>query len=480
MGDMNKNLEKYLIEAANTEKSQLSADNPYRDIGFDEEKGRLGWVKTIPFSQIKASLEDIESLLEGKKSVIFVGMGGSINGIKPLLALSPECPFYTLDNLDPKALLEVVDKIESLEEALVVSISKSGTTKETQLLSLTLKELFSNRLGKDSWPKHFLWLSDPSSFQKLDDLGWEGVRKRAIQFDGENDVGGRFSSPHTLIFLLPLFLLFDKNFSKLQDYYNSFVALKPEIQEQAYSASQECKDRPEAYFSPLITGSFGESFSSWIVQLFQESLGSKLKSMPVKTITDTGGDELFYPLKFDLKIDSPFVSLTSQMYFFQVFIAYYSAQRQVNFVTQNFVEKYKQQMHKLEGQGNDTISSKMPDLESIAKETKKLIQPEHRFIEVVLYFYPDLKVKEAVKRVFTRDFPQRRILIFMGSDWNHQSYQAAFGSEDTFYVLLTTSCYEFQISDISKDTLAKNTEALQVIAEATYLTLKDKSLLYSF
>lgn len=477
---MNKNLEKYLIEAANTEKSQLSPDNPYRDLGFDQEKGRLGWAKTTPFSQIKASLDDIASLLEAKKSFIFVGMGGSINGIKPLLALFPESHFYTLDNLDPKAVLEVVDKIESLEETLVVSISKSGTTKETQLLSLTLKELFFNRLGKDSWAKHFLWLSDPSSFQKLDALGWEEVRKSPIQFDGENDVGGRFSSPHTLIFLLPLFLLLDKNLSKLQKYYNSFVKLKPEIQEQAYSASQECKNRPQAYFSPLVTGSLGESFSSWIVQLFQESLGSKLKSLAVKTITNPDGNELFYSLKLDLKIDSPFVSLTSQMYFFQLFIAYYSAQRKINFVTQNFVEKYKQQMHKLEGQGNDVISRGRLGLESIAEETKKLIQPEHRFIEVVLYFYPDLKARESVRNVFTGNFPQRQILIFVGSDWNHQSYQAAFGSKDTFYVLLTAFSYESQIAGISKDTLAKNTETLQVIAEATYLTIKDKSLLYSF
>ena len=137
-------------------------------------------------------------------------------------------------------------------------------------------------------------------------------------------------------------------------------------------------------------------------------------------------------------------------------------------------------MHKLEGQGSDVISRKMPDLESIAKETKKLIQPEHRFIEVVLYFYPDLKAREAVREVFTRNFPQRLIFIFVGSDWNHHSYQAAFGSKDTFYVLLTTSFYESQIADISKDTLTKNTDTLQVIAEATYLTIKDKSFLCSF
>ena len=292
---MKKNLEKYLIKAANAAKEELPSDNPYRDIGFDGEKGRLGWARTIPFSRIKSSLERVLPLLAGKKNFIFVGMGGSINGIKPLLILFKKKTVFTIDSLDPGAIAEVIGSIEDLEGTMVIPISKTGTTKETQLLSLTLREVFSNRLGENSWARHFLWLSDPGSFPKLNSLGWEGVEKRAIQFDCKEDIGGRFSSPHTMMFLLPLLLLLDKNFSTLRDCYNSFIKLRSRIHRQAYLAYQECRDRPQAYFSPLITGGLGQS-SSWIVQLFQESLGSKSRDLSVKTLINTGGVKRFFPL----------------------------------------------------------------------------------------------------------------------------------------------------------------------------------------
>jgi glucose-6-phosphate isomerase len=477
---MGSSLEQYLIEAAGAGKSQLSAENPYGDIGFDGEKKRLGWVRPPAFSRIKSALEAVAPLLEGRKHFIFVGMGGSINGIKPLLALSGKSNFHILDNLDPGAIRELSDKLKEPQETLVISISKSGTTRETQLLTSALKDLFANRLGAGSWQNYFLWLSDTASFPKLDILGWQGVNKVAIQVDGEDDIGGRFSSPHTLIFLLPLFLILDRDFSRLENCWNSFKEIIPEINRQAYSAAQNCKGRPQAYFSPFTTGAFNQSFSSWIVQLFQESLGSKLKDLAVKTLTNVTEDELFFPLKLEQEIDSPFVSLISQMYFFQVFVAYYSAQRKINFVSQNFVEKYKQQMQKLEGGNRHSGIEKAASLAEVISAVKKLIKPAQRFIEVVLYFYPGQEIKEAVTEEFSANFPRKRILVFAGSDWNHQSYQAAFASKDTFFVLLTASFYDCRVSGISEDILVNNSTTLQVIAEATYLTLKDKSLLFSF
>lgn len=474
---MENNLEQYLVEAADSEKSRLSVDNPYRDIGFDGENGRLGWVRTLPFPQIKESLQKITPLFNDKKSFIFVGMGGSINGIKPLLALFKDCSFYTIDSLDPEAITEVVGKAGNLENVMVVSISKSGTTKETQLISAALREVFSNRLGDDSWSGHFLWLSDPESLVKLDSLGWKEVSKAAIQFDQRSDIGGRFSAPHTLIFFLPLFLSLGRDFSKLKTCYEVFTELKPEIQKKAYSLAAQCQDRQDAYFSPVISGELNQSFSSWIVQLFQESLGSKLMDLPVKTLAGKVDDAMFFPVDPDLSIEDPIASLIGQMYFFQIFIAYYSAWRKINFVTQPFVEKYKQQMRMLEDSGKEPAGGKVMNLEEAAAETSKRIDSEYRFLEIVLYFYPGPEVIESITRLFSRKLPGLRVLVFIGSDWNHQSYQAAFGSKDTFYLLLTASSYGSVLPGLSEDTLAMNVKTLKMIAEATYLTIQDKALL---
>lgn len=475
------NLEKYLLEAAGKDKYKISSDNPYRNIGFDEDKGRLGWVRVTPFSRIKESLENISFLIKDKESIIFVGMGGSINGIKPLLLLFKTSSFCTLDNLDPDAFSDAAGRIKDFEKTLVVAISKSGTTRETQFLSSALKELFSYHLGEGRWQKHFLWLSDISSFEKLNALGWSGVKKIPIQFDEETDIGGRFSSPHTLIFFLPLFLLLNKDFDKLKDIYDSFVLLQKEIREKAYLAYEKYKDKPDAYFYPLTEKKLGESFSSWIVQLFQESLGSKLDGLAVKTLTNADAEKikLFSPLKLDLKINSSVVSLMCQMYFFQIFIAYYSACRGIKFVTQDFVEKYKHQMHALEKQNNGGKYAELMYLDDIMGEVKKNICSVHRFIEIVLYFYPKPEIIDWIKNQFSRVFERRVILVFIGNDWNHQSYQAAFGGKDTFYVLLISSSGRPQIPFVSAKTLKRNVDTLSLIAKATHLTLSDKSLLFS-
>lgn len=468
---------KYLLDAVGKEKNALSEDNLYRDIGFDGDKRRLGWVKPVEFSKIKKALEDILSICKDKENFIFIGMGGSINGIKPLLNLFKVKSFYTLDNLDPKALFEIIDRIGDKSKTLVIPVSKSGTTKETQLLALSLKNLFAADYSGIKWQEHFLWLSDPTAFDKLESLGWSGVKKVPIQFDGDTDIGGRFSSPHTLIFFLPLFLLLNKDFDKLGKIYDSFIKSQDEAREVAYILAEACKNQPKAYFSPHIDKEFGESLSSWVVQLFQESLGSKMESLPVKTIPNFN-NEKFFIVRFDSEIDDLRTFLMVQMYFFQMFIAYYSACKKINFVTQNFVEKYKSEMQRLENNANDQSKIRSLDLDGIIEEIKKNIKPYHDFLEVVLYFNPEADFIKNLKIKLKECLPGKEILIFGGSDWNHQSYQAAFSSEDTFYVLLTKE-YRLDIPLMPKAVILKNIETQIVIAQATYLTLADKALIFS-
>lgn len=476
---MSKKLERYLLEAVGKQKQEIAADNLYREIAFDGDKERLGWVKPLPFSRIKESLEKISDVLEGKENFIFVGMGGSINGIKPLIALFGNKSFSTLDNLDPNALARLLEELKNSDKTLVITISKSGTTKETQLLAAALREFFASKYDNTQWPKHFLWLSDPESFVKIDSYGWSQVKKTPIQFDGKTDIGGRFSSPHTLIFILPLFLLLKRNLGALEKIYSSFVSLQKEVNQRACSLCEKSKNKKDAYFSPLVDGKSSRALSSWIVQLFQESLGSKLEGLAVKTITGQKHDRVFFPLRLGLEMGEEVVSLMSQMYFFQVFIAYYAACHRINFVSQEFVEKYKNQMRELESQASQKEPIESIDIEEVLEQVKRRITPEQKFIEIVLYFYPAPELIDRIKKMFARKFSQKKILVFVGSDWNHQSYQAAFGSKDTFYVLLALSSYTQQVEGVSNNTLLQNIETLQVIAKATYLTLKDKSLLFS-
>ncbi|UCC95905.1 MAG: hypothetical protein JSW40_03935 [Candidatus Omnitrophota bacterium] len=468
---MSRELEKYLLEAEGKTKEQLSSENPYRDIGFDGQKPRLGWMRVISFSKIKERLHELDHALRDKENFLFIGMGGSINGIKALLSLRQKSSCYTLDSLDPRALKEILTKIGDLKKTLIVPISKSGTTKETQLLSTTLKELFAG-----DWLNHFVWLTDPTSFDKIDSLGWKGSLKISLQLDGETDIGGRFSCPHTLIFFLPLFLLLKKDFQALKAIYETYISFQGKIRESAYQFAERYKDYDTAYFCPESALEDKEAFSSWIVQLFQESLGSKRQNFSIKTLgcfeEKKNG---FLPLQLDFTIDNPIISLMAQMYFFQVFIAYYAALKRVDFVTQDFVEKYKEQMRKLGGESLDDIAS--IDEDSLTEEVRRRIKDSHHFIEIVLYFYPTRGFIRRIERIFKAAFCDKIIFVFIGSDWNHHSYQAAFADKSTFYIFLLSS-YTPEGLPFPGEILQKNVRTLHLISKATYLTLQEKSLLF--
>lgn len=464
-------LEQYLLDAQGKSKEELAQDNPYRKVGFDGGKKRLGWLKITPFVQIQDSLNKFLPLLEGKESFVFVGMGGSINGVKALLSIFNAHKIFTLDSLDPAAFDALFKKIENFDKTLIISISKSGTTQETQLLSKTLRKLYG-----DAWQKHFLWLSDPQAFEKLDLLSWQGAHRESIQFDGQSDIGGRFSCPHTLIFFFPLFLLLGRNFKKLKQVYDIYLSHLGEARAQAYSFADKYKNINPSFFFPQTDGHFGESFYSWIVQLFQESLGSKKDGFSVKTACQMEKENnLFFPLKLQLDIKSLPASLMVQMYFFQVFIAFYSAFKDINFVDQDFVEKYKQEMRKLEGSKVEDVP--LLKLKEIIDEAKKKMTPGKKFIEVVLFFYPSKEAIDKISNEFSKEFSDKIVFVFIGSDWNHHSYQAAFSDTNTFYIFLLAQQYNIHLGHVPAEILQNNVEKLQIISKATYLTLTEKSLL---
>ena len=101
------------------------------------------------------------------------------------------------------------------------------------------------------------------------------------------------------------------------------------------------------------------------------------------------------------------------------------------------------------------------------------------FLEIVLYFFASDDLLNKIKKEFEQAFPQKQVLVFIGSDWNHQSYQAAFADKDTFYLLLLPSSFKKTVDTIADETLTNNIQTLQLIAKATYLTIQDKALLFN-
>lgn len=454
-----------LLECASHPDKENSSNYFYR-IGFDENKFRLGWVIPPLWKDIKNSLKEIRPFLKKKKKFIFVGMGGSINGARVISYLDKKRRLFFLNNLDPKNLEEVMENIR-LKETLVIAISKSGTTQETQLLAKTMKTFF----GKN-WKNQFLWLSDSSSFKKLDGLGWKGANKFPIQVDGKEDIGGRFSSPHTLVFLLPLFIILDQDFDKMEKIFTCYLHLLDRLRKEAAELALFFKKERQGFFNIRVRRNFKVPFTTWITQLFQESLGSKKRDFFVKTMI--GEKDSFLNITLPLKVADPVIYIMSLMYFLQTFVALFSFYKKINFVNQPYVEKYKNKVKGLEEEKLKLPSLKLSYLSSLIRNK---LDRHKKFIEVIIYAYLKKKEVDYIKKILRRDFPYVKSFVFEGPDWNHHSYQAAFLDKNTLYVIGLKKSYS---SKLDNSLIENNISFLKRIGFATYLTLSPKSLIFSF
>ncbi|MCD6539603.1 MAG: hypothetical protein J7K37_02740 [Candidatus Omnitrophica bacterium] len=460
----------FLKEAAFSEKSSLSSENIFGEIGFDQDKPRLGWFIPPDFSLIEKALSKFLEVAKDKEEFIFVGMGGSINGIKALISLEERKKFYTLDSLDPQAIEEVLSQIKNPSKALVISISKSATTLETQLISRTLRDFFNNE-------DNFLWLSDPSSFEILDKLTWQRIRRLSIQVNSGEDIGGRFSCPHTLIFLIPLFLIFGKDLEKLKNFWTNYTAYRNYLIDKAWEEVEKVELKDELKIFLGINRSNSSGLSNWIRQLFQESLGSK-DSFWIKTIVESSKVFLkdFISLDTGLNIEGKFEYLAGLMYYLQLFIAFLSYYKKINFVSQPYVEVYKKELKNLR---EDFPQPPLLSLDDLKDRINNPPFKELEFVDCILYFWPSKGLTEKLKNYFSQEFPDKVFSLFLGSDWNHHSYQSAFKDEKSLYLIVPPFREKVESKFLSEERALENLSTLRKISYATFKTLEDKALYFS-
>lgn len=462
----------HLRDAGSKEKKDILGANPFKRFGFDGMNARLGWVNPPTWSCVKQALFECNKYIKNKKEFIFIGMGGSINGVKTLVTAQRCGYIHYVDSLDPRALIDVVKKIKRLRYVMIICITKSGSTKETHLIAHTVRTIFKKKVKE-----HFLWLVDKGSHKKLGALGWKGFSWFPIQADGRTDVGGRFTSPHTLVFLLPLYLMFKKDLTKVKRIYEAYLSGRQRIVAAALGNARSYKNKKHAYFAVQVESSLAHAARTWITQLFQESLGSKKNGLNVKTlIVDRKcTDVQFSTLTLTHTQGNQIVRMMLLMHYLQHFVAYWSGFRSINFVNQPSVEQYKQKMKVLTFADMKSIDE--IDAKGLITEIQKKIKRNQRFIELILYFHPTPKEVHYLEASLKRHFPQRKVFVFVGSDWNHHSYQAAFKDAASVYCLLTRKKYVMAHPFFKAKRLKENVATLELISYATYLTIKRKGLL---
>lgn len=467
-------------EAFRQRRENISTANSFRKIGFDGEKSRLDWVGDAAWSDVDKQIALWDIVLSAKENVIFIGMGGSINTIKALIRLYGLKNVFAIDSLDSKAIDNISSQIgDNWHKTLVVPITKSATTGETHTLANTLIEIFDNR--KLDYKNHFAWMADRSedmySKKKLGKYGvdWEGSLAFSIQPDDMTDTGGRFSAPFTMIYLLPLYLAVGRDSERLKEEYSKLSGKLDMLRKDAVRVARTLHESGSQYFA-VRTPQNG-ALETWIIQLFQESLGSKIRGFNPKTIVVGENEEIpqiFSPIDVP-KGETPAGAMALSAYYLQFIVAAIAYYKGINFVTQPSVELYKRKAKELEGKRLHSIRT--IDLVTLINQIRESLRPEQKFIELVVYAHRDEEELEMLKGEITKAFPEKVVLVFEGSDWNHHSYQATEGNKDTLFGIITAHEYGDTVQGIRKKTLRDNAKQLRRLAYATYETIAGKAIL---
>lgn len=166
---------------------------------FRSEKPGLGYTKLpYAFDALKQEFALVDRLMDGKNTIVVVGIGGSDLGTRALSkALGGQYHnetnrqpklYFTGDTTDPDALADLVEVLD-FKTTLFLVVSKSGNTIEQASTFVYFRDLVRQQLGDGAEVKHFLFLTDATS-GTLRHLA-ETARYQALPIPG--DVGGRFS-----------------------------------------------------------------------------------------------------------------------------------------------------------------------------------------------------------------------------------------------------------------------------------------------
>jgi phosphoglucomutase len=293
-------------------------DNPFAKIGFDPGLKRimLGWVPDslkrlidilIPVERIGYERLSFFGSIKDVKSFIFTGIGGSGLGVSTIVDVfgQPEgSKIYTLTTPSRDQQGVTIEDLkaryggnlkQALEESVLFAISKSGSTAETREQVEYFEYLYKAN-GIDP-KKHILLITDPDTRDKSIDKNAfaeridNGYGFLFIQLDSANDIGGRFTSPMTMIPLLPLDIINTFMVNSYLDNAYKMVKIKETeniIEKQQFITLGVFLDImsrmkvPHAFNKlTLLLPDELKALAPWLVQLVHESLGKDGKGIEI-------------------------------------------------------------------------------------------------------------------------------------------------------------------------------------------------------
>src|SRR5579872_5858029 len=210
-------------------------------------------------------------------------------------------------------------------------------------------------------------------------------------------------------------------------------------------------------------------FGLWVMQLIEQALGSKREGFHPKVVIGPAHARLGVPpISFDIPEHlPPVVKQMLVMHILEVLVALLADQKYIQFVTHDAVGVYKRETKRLL-QSAILEPTSVTTEELLAGASKQLrLRTKTQFIEIILYQHLPEERRAFLHEQFTAAFPLAITTTFVGSDWNHHSFQSAFGRDDTLYLIVAPTDDGPQIEGVATSTVAENARVLKAIACAT-------------
>ncbi len=267
------------ISFANEIKEDFGSLISYKNIWINHPisyKDRLGWIEIS--SHINKSIKLCKDVFDGvstefnPSSVVFIGMGGSIQTGKVLnqISLNNKYQLFFIDSTSPKDVNSVRDKIDLLN-TIFIFMSKSGATLETtKIMNFFIKELALE--GELDFGDRFIALTDTGT--PLEKFALE--RKFLKVINTPKNIGGRFSSS-TPFGVFPATFMDDV----LNPFENNYFWDLERIQEKCLALTSILKNSYDNYDGILYLNIPEEinQMGIWLEQLIAESTGKSGKGI---------------------------------------------------------------------------------------------------------------------------------------------------------------------------------------------------------
>ena len=175
----------------------------HEQVESSRRSGEMGFLELPYDSDGLGHAQELADRLEGRfENLVIIGIGGSALGARTLrdALLGPlwnersneeregRPRMYILDNVDPGAVLEVLEHLD-LRRTLFNVVSKSGSTPETMALFLVIEGMLIEEVGTERAAEHFVFTTDPEKGALRSIAEAEGIESLPIP----GNVGGRYS-----------------------------------------------------------------------------------------------------------------------------------------------------------------------------------------------------------------------------------------------------------------------------------------------